>query len=205
MGTCQEIARSMGAQESQVALPADAEWVDLTNDLVAQDHSRWCSLVDAFVPAKHKVGVEMAAWLRNCVHEGDLPRLTRAVYNEHLLGFFVAETVQYIVSNRPRPVLAVSRRIGLDSPRTGLLLSFIVRSEHAGEGFGRLLVEDAIGVALKLKGETISGLLVQPANRKLRRVWQQQHHFAPAGSARPRLRSRYLHLPLKLPEELSAD
>lgn len=195
----------MRAEEPQAVLPADARWVDLTNELVSADPEHWRSLVDTFTPTDHKQGHEMAAWLRGCVHEGRIPQRTRVVYNHKLLGFFTAETVDFMVSNRPMPLLAVSRRIGLDSPETGLLLSFIVRSEEAGKGFGRFLIEDAVGLALDIKGEKITGLLIEPANQKLRRVWQERHHFAPPGSSRPRLRSNYLHLPVKTREELQSD
>lgn len=194
----------MGAEESQAILPSDATWVDLTNDLVAADPQRWRSLVDDFVPTDHKQGHEMAAWLRGCVREGRIPHRTRVVHNHKLLGFFTAEPVEFMVSNRPTPVLAVSRRIGLDSPETGLLLSFIVRSEEAGKGFGRFLIEEAVALALDMKDEKITGLLVEPANPKLRRVWQERHHFAKPGSSRPRLRSHYLHLPVKTREELQS-
>jgi GNAT superfamily N-acetyltransferase len=191
----------MGAQEPQVSLPGDAVWVELTDELLASEEGgRWRGLVDVFKPEqRHRQGREMADWLRECVHEGGVPAMTRVVHNDEILGFFAAETVRYLVSDRPLPLHAVSRRLGIGSEgsvETGLLLSSIVRSQGAGKGFGRFLIEEAVGLALELKSEKITSILVEPANPRLRRMWQETYHFAPL------VRPQYLHLPLKVWEEL---
>jgi len=192
----------MGEQRQDAVVPADAEWVDLTDPLVAEERARWCGLVDEFTPVEHEQGREMARWLRGCVHEGGLSGYTRAVHNHELLGFFNAETVPYFVSGAPTALADVTSRIGLRTPETGLLLSCIVRSANAGAGFGRILVEDAVGLALNMPREKITSILVRPANDKLRHVWRENHHFAPLGPSRRRRKSRYLHLPVALREEL---
>lgn len=190
----------MDANEPQASLPDDAVWVELTDELLASDEGgRWRELADGFKPAKHREGSKMADWLRGCVHDGGVPTKTRVVHNDELLGFFAAETVRYLVSNRPRPLSAFSRRLGIGSEgsvETGLLLSSIVRAQGTGKGFGRFLIEEAVGLALELESERITGILVEPANPRLRQMWQDTYHFAPL------VRPQYLHLPLKVWEEL---
>jgi hypothetical protein len=198
-------AKEPQAIEPQARVPDDAVWVDLSDELLASErHERWCGLVDTFEPPApkrgevHQEGQMMAKWLHDCVHDRALPprTRTRAVHNDELLGFFSTELVSYMVSNRPRTVLAVSRRLGIDSPERGLLLSSIVRSNLAGEGFGRFLLEEAVGLALELESERITSILVEPANEKLRCMWQDTYHFAPLEG------SELLHLPVKVWEEL---
>jgi len=192
----------MPAEQPQAHLPKDATWVELTDDLLAKDGERWRLLVDTFKPTKHDEGETMAKWLRECVHEGSMTRQTRAVYNEHLLGFFAVDPDHYYeVSNQPAPLLAARRLFGRATQQRGLLITSIVRSDLTAPGFGRVLIEEAVGLALELESEhePITALLVEPANCDLTRMWREKHHFDELA------RSDQLHLPLKVREELSLN
>jgi hypothetical protein len=192
----------MAAEQPQALLPDDAAWVELTDELIASDGDRWRVLVDSFQPTKHPEGESMANWLRECVHEGSMTRRTRVVYNDDLLGFFAVNPDNYYeVSDQPAPLLAARRLLGKGARQRGLLITSIVRSDLTEPGFGRLLIEEAVGLALELESEhePITALLVEPANARLTRMWREKHHFDELA------RSDQLHLPLKVREELSLD
>jgi hypothetical protein len=201
---------NMAAEQPHVRLPEDAKWIELTDEVLEEHGDRWCTLVDTFKPYipppgkgredENREGEIMAEWLRGCVHEGRMMRSTRAVYNEHLLGFFAVDPDNYYeVSNQPSPLLAARRILGIGAQQRGLLITSIVRSDLTPPGFGRCLIEEAVGLALEIEentNEKITALLVEPANDRLTRMWQEKHHFDEL------TRSDQLHLPLKVREEL---
>jgi hypothetical protein len=187
----------MGVEQPQS--PPGVEWVDLTDELLRSERGeRWCELAINFEPPDNEEAERMAGWLRECIKEKSMPLRTRAAASgDVLLGFYSVATAYYRVSNRSRATLAFTRLFG-HPPDRGLLISSIVRSELAGPGFGRSLLEDAVGLALQLESpdEPITAILVEPANEKLVEMWEVTYHFAPLEG------SNRLHFPIKVPEEL---
>ncbi len=155
-------------------LPDDACSVHLSQELLDAERARWCELVQGFDPFDRPEGWEMTEWLRECVQQGHLPLRTHLVYNEHLLGFFAMDPHQYL------EVVGDGGAGGGVSMARSVLISNIVRSARTPKGFGRVLIEEAVGVALEeldSAEDPVRGLLVDPANRKLSRMWKTKHHF----------------------------
>lgn len=174
--------------------------MELTDELLAEQGERWCELAEGFDPLPNEQGLAMTNWLRKNVRAGSMPLLTRALYNDHLLGFFAVNPNNYYhVADDPAPLLAARRLLRRAPRRRGLLLANIVRSaSRTDRGFGRYLIEHAVGLALEIDAEhePISALLVRPANPRLVRLWREDHLFDELE------KSDRLHLPVKPRGEL---
>jgi len=169
--------------ESSAYAPADATWVELTSEQLREGGcERWAELTERFSPVDLQPADEMTEMLRDGVARSCLEFPAHLLHNDELLGFFSVEPEQIeIVGEGLKPAL---------------LLSSIVRSAATDRGFGRVLVEEAIGCALTERD--VRALLVEPANERVGRMWKEDYHFEPVDKpGRPGL----LYLPVKVQVE----
>lgn len=149
--------------EGSVCAPGNATWVELTRDLLrGGDRERWVELATCFRPVDLRPADEMTEMLRDGIAKGCLEFPTHLLHNDNdgLLGFFSVEPQRLDIGGRMRPVL---------------MLSSIVRSATTDPGFGRVLVEEAVGCALT--DRSVRALLVEPANKRVGRMWREDYHF----------------------------
>jgi hypothetical protein len=169
-------------EEIEVSAPADAQWTDLDQNLLSSpERDRWKTLVERFEPYPPEPSEEMTSTLRDGIHRGALEMKTRAIHTTELLGFYSVHKVMAQISNRPAALLSVAAALGLRSPKPGLLLSSIVRSKHTPRGFGRVLLEDAL--ALALTDKELKAVFVEPANPRVAKMWQGDYYFREAASS----------------------
>lgn len=183
----------------------DKYWVQLTPELLASsDADEWESLAAGFVPI-HRAGEEMAEWLRDGIRERSLSADTHAIRTSaELLGFFAVDQVELEFSHQAWSTqelasVELSKRLEhlASEPQHGLMLSAIARTESTSRGFGRVLVEHAIGVTLK-SGANVA-LFVQPANETVAKLWKGTYCFREVDD--PTLPG-LLYLPVDVPPEL---
>jgi hypothetical protein len=169
--------------QSESSAPADAQWTDLTGELLrSPERDTWEGLVDGFEPYPLEPSHEMTNNLREGVCRGALEMKTRAIHhNGRLLGFYSVSKEMARISDRSSALASVAEALGLRSSKPGLLLSSIVRSRHTPPGFGGVLLEDAVGVALTDK--ELKALFVEPANERVAAMWQENYHFKLAVSS----------------------
>lgn len=168
--------------EIQVHAPADAQWTELSEDiLLSPEREAWRELVERFEPYPPEPSGEMTNTLRDGVRRGALDTRTRVIHNCDLLGFYSVKKVMAQISNRSGALLGVAKALRLRSPKPGLLLSSIVRSRHTDPGFGSVLLEDAVGLALTDK--ELKAVFVEPANDRVAEMWQSDYHFQPVASS----------------------
>jgi ribosomal protein S18 acetylase RimI-like enzyme len=183
----------MNITERDVPIPDGAHWVALTDEVLACDEfERWVDLAERFEPQPHDAGVEMAEWLQECVRGGSMPLETWAICREEeLLGFYAIRPAAAEFPTRWLPILDV-RRVVLKRPRLkrglqpGCMLSSIVRSKDTERGFGRILVEHAIGRTRS--DERNVALFVEPANDTVARMWEREYHFMSMDESAPHTR-----------------
>jgi hypothetical protein len=173
--------------EQDVSLPSGAQWVQITDDLlVSGDSSRWAELVERFEPVPpHQAGIEAAEWLQAGLAKRKMPLDTYAVHTtDELLGFYAVRHAEVDISAHTRPILSVRRPRPLPEGRQpGLILSSIARARSTVPGFGRLLIEHAIGLALT--DPAIVAIFAEPANEHVARMWQDVYHFRPMDKPAP--------------------
>jgi hypothetical protein len=168
--------------DSGICAPEDAEWAELTSDLLASPEGGiWPEMCERFKPYKDDPSVEMTETLRAGVGRGKMKEKTRAIYNDELLGFYSVKKVVAQISNRGERVLGVAERFGFSRPEPGLMLSSIVRSQVTEGGFGRVLLEDVVGAALADK--KVRAIFVEPANARVAKMWRDDYHFEPVANS----------------------
>jgi hypothetical protein len=122
----------------------------------------------------------MARWLRDAVHQGTMTEETYAIRtNDELLGFFAVERANVKISFRARPLFELRKRMGNRNrqPQPGLILVSIVRAASTPAGFGHVLFDNALGVALE--DPDIVAICVQPDNDEVSRLWRNSYNFRP--------------------------
>lgn len=166
----------------EISAPADAQWTELSGELLrSPERDAWKGLVERFEPYPPEPSREMTNSLRDGICQGALAMKTRAIHNSELLGFYAVSRVMAQISNRSGALLGVAKALRLRSPKPGLLLSSIVRSRCTPPGFGRVLLEDAL--ALALTDKELKAVFVEPANERVAAMWQEDYYFQPATSS----------------------
>lgn len=168
--------------ESEIRAHADAQWTEL-NDAVlkAPDAEMWAGLVDRFEPFPRAPSEEMTETLREGVRQRNMEIQTRAIHNDELLGFYSVERVRTQISDLSEAILGVANALRLRSLKPGLLVSSIVRSDLTDPGFGQVLLEDV--VALALADKDLEAIFVKPANSRVAEMWKSDYCFEPVASS----------------------
>jgi ribosomal protein S18 acetylase RimI-like enzyme len=164
--------------QSDVPLPPGSKWILLTDGLIAAEREKWIQLIDGFDPGPSEAGGTAVKWLRDAVCSGTITLNTQVLCTDHkLLGFYSVEHALVDLTPRNWPLVELRRKLfGQQSePQPGLIISSIVRSHSEPSGFGRNLVNHAIGLALS--NPEIVALFVSPANPKVARLWQDRYSF----------------------------
>jgi hypothetical protein len=159
--------------------PENARWVHLSDELLASDQGNELrALVEQFKPAPQEAGRRMAQWLAEAVAAGSVPEETYALRtDDELLGFFAVQRAQVKLSWRAWPLFELRKRVSKRQPIPGLILSSIVRAASTPPGFGRILFDYALGVALS--DPQIAAVVLQPENEDVSRLWQGTYDFRP--------------------------
>lgn len=169
--------------KDQITLPSDAEWVELTDDLLSSEASRWRELADSFDSLEKDEGREMATWLKERVQGRKVPIPTWVLrQGDRLLGFYAVQRAEADFSYKAFTLLelrrVLERRAGPKRGRQqGLLLSSIVRAKSTLSGFGGVLLGHAVGLALQ--NEANVAVFVEPANETVSKMWQEHYRFKP--------------------------
>jgi ribosomal protein S18 acetylase RimI-like enzyme len=164
--------------QSDVPLPPGSKWVALTDDLIAAERDAWMQLVDDFDPGPSEAGKTAVERLRDEVAGGTITLDTQVLRTDHkLLGFYSVEHARVDLTSRNWPFVELRRKLfgQQREPQPGLIISSIVRSHSEPAGFGRNLVNHAIGLALS--DPEIVALFVSPANPEVARLWQDRYSF----------------------------
>jgi hypothetical protein len=171
------------------ALPPDADWVELSDSVLAAEGARWLELAEHFAPLDFAAGRETGEWLRDGVRAGEMLAETHAVISgDGLLGFFSVQLASAdLKGSLPIFEMSLPRRGDrkdqpIDSVQRGLLISSIARSRQTDHGFGSALIDHAIGLALS-KGLDL--LFVRPVNSRVARMWEADHCFRPVQRPAP--------------------
>jgi hypothetical protein len=159
--------------------PNDARWVLLSDELLASDGGdELHALVERFEPAPHETGHQMAQWLVEAVAARSVPEETYALRtHDELLGFFAVRRAQVKLSWRAWPLFELRKRVSKRQPISGLILSSIVRAASTPPGFGRILFDYALGVALS--DPQIAAVVLQPENEAVSCLWRDTYDFRP--------------------------
>jgi GNAT superfamily N-acetyltransferase len=172
------------------ASPPEAEWTELSDEVLVASRAKWIDLCDRFEPYPRSPAEKMVATLRKGVRCGQMDSNTHVHHDGDLLGFYSIDHVSVAISDRAAPIASVAGAFGIGS-EPSLLLSSIVRADNTGKGFGQVILEHAIGLALEQP--EIRALCVEPANQRVAEMWRDDYAFKPAkSSAHPGL----LYLPL---------
>jgi hypothetical protein len=176
--------------QRDVQIPPNAEWVEITTDLLASpEGERWQALADAFNPFDEEPGHEMTRSLRRKIRSREIGMELHAIYNEHLLGFFELEPVGANISSSTR------RRITPNSQ--GVRFSMIARSRDTYPGFGKVLLAEAIALALRDKAN--EAVFVVAANTGVETLWKR-YEFVEVNDPKQE-KTLYLALPRELEPE----
>jgi hypothetical protein len=159
--------------------PDDPWWVPVTDDLLASSEAdQWRGLVESFEPTPHQAGREMAVWLCDAVQRETVPEETYAIRTSNeLLGFFAVKRARVKLSFRALPLFELRKRVANREPQPGLILVSIARAASTPAGFGHVLFEHALGVALDTKD--IVAIFVQPDNDEVAKMWRDSYKFRP--------------------------
>jgi hypothetical protein len=165
-----------------ICAPADAKWCELSDDLLQSPEAEvWRGLGERFRPFQRAPSEVMTETLREGIRRGNMDTKTRAIHNDELLGFYSVTKVMAQISNRSGAILEVVKALGLRSPKPGLLLSSIVRSEITHSGFGQVLLDDVL--ALALTDNEVKAIFVEPANERVAEMWRTDYYFEPVASS----------------------
>jgi hypothetical protein len=159
--------------------PDNARWVRLSDEMLASDEgSELRALVEQFEPTPHEAGRQMAQWLAEAFAAGSVPEETYALHtDDRLLGFFAVRRAQIKLSWRAWPLFELRKRVSKRQPIPGLILSSIVRAASTPPGFGRILFDYALAVALR--DQQIAAVVLQPENEAVSRLWRKTYDFRP--------------------------
>jgi hypothetical protein len=159
--------------------PDDARWVLLSDKLLASDEGDELHvLVKQFEPAPHEAGYQMAHWLAEAFAAGSVPEETYALRtDDELLGFFAVRRAQVKLSWRAWPLFELRKRVSKRQPIPGLTLSSIVGAASTPPGFGRILFDYALAVALR--DPQIAAVVLQPENDEVSCLWRDTYDFRP--------------------------
>ncbi len=159
--------------------PDDAQWVRLSDELLASSEAeQWREMADSFEPIPHDAGFAMAHWLCDAAHQGAMPAETYALrLGDELLGFFAVERARVKISFRARPLFELRKRMAHRDPQPGLILLSIARARSTPMGFGHVLFDHALGVALE--DPAVVAIFVRPDNDDVSRMWRDSYHFRP--------------------------
>ena len=151
-----------------IEIPHDAEWAELTDEMIASGgRRRWTKLLADFKPVTHGPGPAMTTQMLSRVRTGRVGGDVHVLFNHQLLGFFEFHRVGAVIAEGPgRRILPNSR---------GVALSMIVRSKVMQRGFGRHLVLRAIARALRESQN--EAIFVLPANEDVRKMWCENYDF----------------------------
>jgi hypothetical protein len=176
--------------------PDGALWELITDErLASPECERLRDMVGEFEPLPHEAGREMAGWLQWAVHEGSLPNETHALCtDQEMLGFLAIERGLVKISHRAWPILELRERMRKREPLNALRLSAIVRGASTPPGFGSVLFDHALGLALDDK--RVAAILVQPDNDRVDQMWQKHYDFKPMQDSDV---SGLLYFPVKPP------
>jgi hypothetical protein len=175
----------------QVRIPKDAQWVQLTDELLAsrEEQARWIKLAEGFEPYHKDPGPHMAERLLTAIKNGRLERETHIIYNHLVLGFFQFRQAGAVVKDPQSPP-----RITTNTH--GMLLRNIVRSERTKKGFGQALLNQAIMVSRR--DPENNAIFLEPANPKVGEHWEGRYNFRPVDDPK---NEETLYLPLHADDE----
>lgn len=134
---------------------------------------------EAFEPLDFEPGRKATAWLQANIGAGRLPMDTYLVLSEdfsELLGFFVLELIEIVVSSGDLPIIEVRKKLkDPHGPQPAVKLVWIARSRTSPKGFGQELFDAALALAFEAGA---CALLVEPYDDKTaQRVWLDHYEL----------------------------
>jgi hypothetical protein len=135
--------------------------------------------IQDFKPLQYEPGHKAAEWLDTNVRARRLPFDTYLVLSEdssELLGFFVLEPMEVLVSAGDLPILQLRHQIDEPAaPQPALKLVWIARSETSPKGFGQELFDEAL---VKAYEDGALALLVEPYDEETaRKIWLEHYQM----------------------------
>lgn len=134
--------------------------------------------VDAFEPLAFPAGHAALGWLRSVVEQRAETANAGLAFDSvsgRLSGFVATRAIRFNVS-KSRLILLQVRGHRLDpGPQRAVQIDWIARDGRTPSGFGRTLVEYALGEA---RDTGARALIVEPEDEPTRQMWLR-HHFVP--------------------------
>jgi len=167
----------MRKTENATATPIDVRWVQLAvEQLDSAGLQEWIELARRFQPASQWDGEQRAAWLREGIERKSLGAETHVLRtDERMLGFLAVSEVQVRISKHDRPIFELHRQVVQNELEAALKLSHVARDRSTDFGFGHMLFDYA--VALALSRPPIVAVCVQPDNDGVSLMWQRDYHL----------------------------